>query len=1124
MAKIVYWESPIDPTKRKYSESTKDIGGILEELGIEKKTLSVSINGEFPDDISFDLQPEKNDIVEIRSIVNGNNDAEGKNLAANIITIAALVAATILTAGAASPYLIAGITLVGGVASGALRYRAARIQARSGAADKAEVDIAANNFSLTSAQNEFRPLQTLPVPMGSMRAAPDFQARPYPGYWGGDFDTNGYPVLGSQILNPDNPNDWTATMPVGYFATSPYNWPAYELKIDPRYTLADITSMSAAVRRNFAPQFFVGPISSPSKPVLLYHSDPSDPYYGRISPLAIFALQGTQAANSTTAQNNFLLWHDYPLYQAVYGAPPLWFTSPTSGNIVTNNNFRWQLSNTYIRPVPSSPTVNQVANAISLYIFGELNKGISGGVPTSLGFTTFEETILLRDYVSSPNQSVTHIFNHGLGDLVITNKRVEKTLIEDIPQAEISIINQTTWKVPTTFKSQYEVIPRILEGATLNNNLDFPGPANFVAPNDLNNYNFIHRVTPLGTQWVEVDFEGNCYEATSSGLGENRVTFELQYKLVSSPVWTFIALIYFINDNVQVQRFTYLVPSNFSDFPSSEIDFRIRKVEPDALNNNGTKVAQFSITSFKCFLDDTNTDMVGQNVEGLFLVANTQTSGSSNKFTAQIDAKCWVYDASASTWSWIVSRNPAWWFLYFARGGFKNSSADGSAVFPESPTYGWVNGPGYAGSTEIMFGAGLPDIEIDIDGISEWALFCEDRDLYYDAVVKDDSTTSEILEKIANVGRGSTTYYKGKLGVVYEDPEKIPSGLYGMGNILDGSFSVDYSVINVPSKVIGTYSDRDKDWEARTVEGLVPFADTDDLNFISLVLDGVTEEQQAQREVNILAARQYFQKRLYSWKVDHEGLIAQRGDLVYLSHDSTQYGFSGRIVEFLFNASQEITGLKTTSEFKDTAITHVTIRYPDGGMATYACTILGCDIAFSGSYPLAKAPQYPSGRANFDNTTSDFDGSYPDDFIFLAGPRETPGKLVRISEIKADQNFNFTISAVDEDPAMWSYEFGPPINPESFNDSEIVCRVFNVGYRRIEPGLVSIYWEVEGADFIKIINQDTGLPIEAQGAYSFSGSEVIVELTASSKYTLRLEPFVIGTPYAQINKVLVVWP
>lgn len=1116
MAKVIYWESPIDPNKKiEYLTKQDSLLNVLHELGIEREPLSVMINGENPDEYQLSHPIFETDEIVITRIVQGSSSGSKQGWA-TAISIIALIASVVLTAGYGLVWWSAGVSLIGGIASGALRYRAAKLALRNTGQSQSEIDVDTNGFSLTASSNETRPLQPVPLPMGSVRFAPDFANQPYPSFFGGSINYSASRNVIDVFTNsPENPALWPQVIPVGYISASPYNWPAYALSLDPRYTLADITSFTTAMKRDFAPQFFVGPFGSPSMPVQVYHSDPLDPYFGRVSSFAALFLQGTQAANQPLAIQQYAIWFDYIAYTGVFPVPT-WFGS-TMTTIISGDHFRWQLSNTYIRPFP----VN-VITAINEYITLELNQGSTPPV-TDTGFVRYETTIIDSVYNYSPSLSATHIFNFGCGDLTVTDRRIEKTDIDDIVQAEFVVIEKDSWEMPSTFKSGYSRNTSILEGATLNNNSDFPGPDIFIQSYDLNNYNFIYRLTPKGTLVVEIDFQGQLYFADDTGLEENSITFEIHYRKIGAIDFTEAYYVHFFNDNTHMIRKTVRINLvSLITSPTDDFEFRIRKVQLDVNNNNGKHVAQFDISSFKCFGDDYDYGYMGQEIEGVFLMANTQTSGQSNKYSAQVDSKCWVYDFDTDTWSWDYTRNPAWWFLYFARGGFKNPSADGTFVSPWSPTFGWVNGPGHPDSTEFMFGCGMYDENIDIDGLIEWGQFCEDQNLFIDIVVKDSITEAEILEKIANIGRGSVSYYKGLLSVVYEDSAQTPVGLYGMGNIIQGSFTADYSVANLPSKVIGTFANRNEDWETQQVEADIPFADPNNLNVITMTLDGITTESQAQREVNILAARQFFQKRTYSWKVDKEGLIAKRGDLVYLSHDSTQFNWSGRVLKFIVE-EDTIIGIETTAEITDDTVSYITIRKPNGDLVTLECHVENCNIIFDEEFDFEDAAYYLFGNNDLINEDSLFADSFPDDYIFAAGPLETTGKIVRISQIQPDEQLNFTLTAIDEDPSMWSYEYGPVIPPESFDASTIVSRVFNVGYEQLGDGLVKLFWETDGADFIKIINVDTSMIVTANSQSSFSGNQVILELTPGAKYNLRVEPFVIGSPYQQENVSLVVW-
>lgn len=717
------------------------------------------------------------------------------------------------------------------------------------------------------------------------------------------------------------------------------------------------------------------------------------------------------------------------------------------------------------------------------------------------------------------------VFNFGVGDISIGVRRIQKILLTQFqPSFETHDIQKDAdWSFDISEPLWYPLyVWKEVPGAELKNEDGFT--SSNIAYTDQGKYNFVRFDGPINFNKIRGTMKGRCYFASNTGMQNNGGTgqFELQVRRSDVTTWQ-DRQIFDIQNNNTKDIFANIQYDSVAQDPNLSTQFRIRKKTDDDTDNTGQRVMEFRVDSLFFGREVLPSERYGLNLVGLEMNAAQKLNVSDPKFSALCTGSCWVWDTINEEWSWQVTRNPAWWFKYFANGMFLSPN-DPPGVYPDSPTYWITTNPENPENIERIFGAGLTDAQLDIEKIKEWAQFCDDNNIYFDYVLKDNISCAEMLERIANIGRGYTTYYKGILGVIWEAPNQIPVGMYGMGNIIAGSFSVQYNVSDIVSKVIGTFVDRDRDWETFQVEADVPYADAENYRFLEVVLDGITEEQQAQREVNILAARQYYQRRTYTWKVDHEGLIAKRGDVVYLSHDATQYGYSGRIKKFNLE-SGNVVSIETTSLLEDTTINHVTIRSPDGTLNIYECTVSDNVITFVDPYPINEAPVYIDTET--DNNSSDYPNSMPDDFIFIAGAKETPGKIVRISEIKADQDFNFTITAVDEDPAMWSYEFNDlyitPPEPESFDDSEVVCKIDNLQYFNLGNGLVKIMWENLNSDFIKIINDDTELPIEADGSFSFSGGEVILELDPGHKYTLRIEPFVVGTAYRMESRTITLW-
>ena len=65
MAKIIYFISPIDESKKREIISKGTLRFALKELGIENDPLCVTINGMTPENVDLDIILDDTDIVEV---------------------------------------------------------------------------------------------------------------------------------------------------------------------------------------------------------------------------------------------------------------------------------------------------------------------------------------------------------------------------------------------------------------------------------------------------------------------------------------------------------------------------------------------------------------------------------------------------------------------------------------------------------------------------------------------------------------------------------------------------------------------------------------------------------------------------------------------------------------------------------------------------------------------------------------------------------------------------------------------------------------------------------------------------------------------------------------------------
>lgn len=1154
MARIVYFASPFDETKQKEMLSSgQTIEEILKHYEIEKLSLCVTINGNTPDDCDLNYVPSETDLVEIRKMVHGNSASSKQGLAA-VVQIVAIIAATVLSGGTYAPYAVA-VLAAGSIISAALNKRAMELMQQTASGNGDEVSIEANSFSLATANNEARALAPLPLPMGSHRYAPDVHTDSFQYVFLEDntfsntapIDDTFYP--GIDPANGAHSSSSWAIMPASYIAP---DLPPYPIKIAPYHfrtstaplTPTETTNILNAVKARYQPGGGgVGTatirwwdIGSEWSPLVIYHHDPSDPFYKSYNLMHFLARMKEIWTSSMAAMYPTEMAAIFAGTNPTFGSWGYFATTPGGagyGSVIMPGPYY------YPSTVGGSETPASIHTKYGAFLLNALNGGsYSTSKTSSYDIQRRNETTGLTAVNKTGIRASEQIFNFGIGDFDITDRKVggftpttgSVNDFSEEPAQTMSIRKTGDMVIPAWSLDGISRQTLRIDNAKLINESQTTA---IVPGTDLLNRNwFICRGKP-GLDVLKMVFAGQLYKFSGGSIATNSSKFQVQMKYSNESVWSDPDVLgtipVFSIDNNNTRKITWSLqfykdkvvgPGEAEPY----LEVRMRKLTRESTDNQTSDISDLG-AEFIAFIRPNTyfggdfTDNAPMNLEIVRMTEQYSVYGTQFKFTALVESKCWVYDEDLDTWTWQHTRNPAWWFLYFARGGFFNINHDDTDVYPYSPTFGWVNYPGHPDSTEQIFGVGLFDDQIDMDKIKEWALFCDERELYIDLVLKDDISCSEALERIANCGRASSSYYKGKLSVIVEDPDQIPTCLFGMGNIIAGSFSVDYTVGDPVAKIIGKFTDR-LNWEIKEVYADVPFADADNIKEVQVTLEGITDEERAQREVNILAARQYYQRRLYTWAVDVEALLATRGDLVYLSHDSTQYGFSGRIRQFVLVAGN-ITGFYSTA-ILDSAIEFVTVKEPNGEMNIYACHIEGEMIVFDDPYPKEKASFWINNTT--DNADSDYDGSMPEDWTFIGGAKETPGKLVRISEIQANPDMTFTIKAVDEDPAMWAYEYDETIDPESFDDSEIVLSLKNVHTKDLGGGFIKVYWESVNGDFLQIINESTGLPIEANGAYSFTGGEVTLELVQDQKYVLELKPFAIGTPFKSVSKRVRVWP
>lgn len=511
-----------------------------------------------------------------------------------------------------------------------------------------------------------------------------------------------------------------------------------------------------------------------------------------------------------------------------------------------------------------------------------------------------------------------------------------------------------------------------------------------------------------------------------------------------------------------------------------QYEVRVMKVTPDI--NESRESNETAVSQILAFQTDT-ADYSGQCRVALRIKATGQLNGVVDELSAMASARCSVW--TGTTWEFNPTSNPAWWFLYFARGIF---NAAGNRIF----------------------GGGLSDSQIDIEGIKAWAAWCDQKQLTFDYVLDQKMSAAAVLQLIARAGRASASYQTGKLGVVW-DSEGLPiTSVFGPFNIKAGSFKVAYVNEGTVDEVVLNFIDKDAGWTMGEVRVKVPGA-TSTNNPLQLDLDGCTNSNMAGREANLIAASQIFRRRKITWETDVEGLICTRGDVVSFSHDLTVWGYSGRLASGSHGGANPT--LVLTQAVPSDGAGIVLIRDPHGNMLTANVTsAVGEEVSELeivsplGEFPLPGDPGY-----------EDYS---PFDWAWQFDPIQTPGRKFKVTAVTpAGDGIRF--EATDEDEGYYLSETNPyaytPPRDGALLGGIVFAVTFSESIRNVASDLIDVQigWVLSVANRVLVNLTINGV---AQDPITTMERRITVQAKTGDVIVATVRPvnqLGMGTPFRQ---------
>jgi len=656
-------------------------------------------------------------------------------------------------------------------------------------------------------------------------------------------------------------------------------------------------------------------------------------------------------------------------------------------------------------------------------------------LPLVVGTVRFFPDLGSKPFVDQDRNDsyLSSIFNYGFGELEIANTKIGDTEITEYQEVAYQWANSTN-----------SVISLV------------PGNLDSVEGGELKKeYGWITRTTPANTTCIALDVSGALYKTDSDGdLQVLSVQIEVQISPAGQNNWVPFTGTNTSNNTIwqtsQQQILgrlirTMVVGSNYSAnglmtlasgqtkpyrwtatqfVDDGQYDVRMRRNTEDFTKQN--KVAQLQWGQMRCYQTDPATYEY-QTRLGVRIRATGQLNGAIETLNSIVSSKIPVWNGSA--WNVETSSNPAWIYLYIARG--------------QRDSVG-----------RRLWGGGIADSRIDVEGLKTWGAWCDAHGLECNYAFQSKVSIADMLSLVARCGRGTMTWQKGVLGVVY-DAEDLPiTQVFGPGNIVAGSFAVNYITKNLADEIIIKF--RNKDLEYQEDEVRVTVANTaSPANPVELTVEGVTSVAQATKEANLTAARQFYHRRRVSFETDVEGLMVSRGDVIALSHDLTSWGAGGRLVGANTGSTTQLF-LDRDITFTSSNTAYMGIRAPDG---TYEIKQVNNPYVSSN---VTVSNVTLSSALSF-NPYSDPD-NHPRDYLFIFDFSATPGRKLKVISVEPTQENRVRLSCVDEVPEYYAAEDNATtyVPPTLLNTSNIAISNIEVteefqGYN--QPLKIWISWD-----------------------------------------------------------------
>ena len=711
-------------------------------------------------------------------------------------------------------------------------------------------------------------------------------------------------------------------------------------------------------------------------------------------------------------------------------------------------------------------------------------------------------------YFAGEDQYLVQQFHAGINCHAVSNVRIGQTAVGAYQDVSLRAYGLPGSGLPTGLP---------------NNSVDTIAGGLLDAPSG--NGPWVQRTTSPNTLQIGIDIEGNIFGVNNTnGAYESRtVLLEVQYAVAGSGNWVGLPTGATYRESYLAQSQGWVTdclgefgssyygtvyteawrevayPAGVAKLtnastkplrtqfniqvPAGQYDVRLRKLTTNETSTSAQNTVQW--TQLKSFQQDLSS-YPGQSIVAMTAKATGQLSGAVDELNWIATAKPMPY-WNGSAWTTATSRtnglsNPGAQILQLARG-----------IFDE-------NG-------KLVAGLGWPDIRIDVEGLKRFMVWCAAKNLTFDAVIQDAMSHEDLLGAIAYAGLATISWSEGRLGVQWLDDAQPVEGVINMGNIKARSFSVSYDTNDRADEIEYGYFDRNRSNSWNSLRVIAPGV-SNPRTTARLSNMGITSEGHAALLARHAMAQNIYMAKSITFEQDLEFLTYRRGTVLALSHDMTQWGYSGRI-----QSATESGGIVTLT-LDDT----IPATGPGGASSRYIGLRLVGEMQyrvftiapFTGSTRTVQlVGAWPSGVALPGANGQPLDALWIYDF------KATPGQRVVVAKVEPTDNMaGARVTVVPLPDEFWPYvltgAYTPPPNISLLNRlpnitgasvTETLKRQGNTWYTELTVSFTIS----ENAGTVRVYGAANGAPLQVMGTTDARSFTWVAGLSES--WDIELRPF-----------------